>query len=52
MKNATLVPLLAVTAASAFGLGWIVRPSGDDLSQDVGGEKKSMMNAGERSVNK
>ncbi|MEJ6567916.1 MAG: hypothetical protein QNL80_03560 [Akkermansiaceae bacterium] len=52
MKNATLVPLLAVTAASAFGLGWIVRPSGDDLSQDAGGEKKSMMNAGERSVNK
>jgi hypothetical protein len=52
MKNATLVSLLAVTAASAFGLGWIVRPSGDDLSQDAGGEKKSMMNAGERSVNK
>ena len=52
MKNATLVPLLAVTAASAFGLGWMVRPSGDDLSQDAGGEKKSMMNAGERSVSK
>jgi hypothetical protein len=49
MKNATLVPLLAVTAASAFGLGWMVHPSGDDLTQEEGGEKKSLMNAGGRS---
>ena len=26
MKNSTMLPLFAVTAAAAFGLGWMVRP--------------------------
>lgn len=36
MKNSTILPLFAVTAAAAFGLGWMVRPdSGSD--ENVGG---------------
>ncbi|MEN8773525.1 MAG: hypothetical protein ABF379_12840 [Akkermansiaceae bacterium] len=34
MKNSTLIPLFSLTAAAAFGLGWVARPdSGDDQDQ-------------------
>jgi hypothetical protein len=34
MKNSTLVPLFSLTAAVAFGLGWVARPdSGGDQKQ-------------------
>jgi len=32
MKNSTMLPLFAVTAAAAFGLGWVVRPDAGDAS--------------------
>ena len=41
MKNATALPLFAITAAAAFGLGWVIRPDtngadGDPAAAAVG----------------
>lgn len=42
MKNSTMLPLFAVTAAAAFGLGWVVRPdAGKTSNSPVPGEKGS-----------
>jgi len=34
MKNTAAIPVFAVTAAAAFGLGWVARPSNDAPSSD------------------
>ncbi len=45
MKNATLFPLLAVTAGAAFGLGWMTNPGGDSTASS---EKDMTTKVGER----
>ena len=40
MKNTAAIPFFAVTAAAAFGLGWVARPSADTSSVD--GNEKSV----------
>ncbi|MEJ6634197.1 MAG: hypothetical protein QNK83_01025 [Akkermansiaceae bacterium] len=49
MNNSTLLPLLAVTASAAFGLGWVVRPAGDSGSDDDSAGKRVSVNSGTRS---
>jgi hypothetical protein len=42
MKNSTMLPLFAVTAAAAFGLGWVVRPdSGNSANSASSGQNGS-----------
>ena len=33
MKNSTIIPLVTLTAAAAFGLGWVARPDSADSDQ-------------------
>lgn len=47
MKKTTIFPLLAVTAASAFGLGWMVHPASDGTSESDG-ESQIILKSGSR----
>ena len=33
MNNSTIIPLVALTAAAAFGLGWVARPDSENSNQ-------------------
>ena len=36
MKNSTIIPVFAVTAAAAFGLGWVARPDVPKAGKEAG----------------
>lgn len=52
MKNLTMIPLFAVTAAAAFGLGWTVRPDAGDAGKaaDAGQSARSLSSDSGRSA--
>ena len=55
MTNSTIIPLVAVTAAAAFGLGWVVRPdsalSDQAANSDSSSDRQRVINGSNRGTN-